>query len=93
MGKTPQAKMGLNFCPLIKQGCVGEHCSWWVTMTGVDKDGKPHLDESCSIPWLVILGKGQLVETARTSASYDKVASMTGSLGRVIAERVSPLPQ
>jgi hypothetical protein len=88
-----RSKESMKFCPLIKKTCVGAKCAWWVEIAGVDQDGKTVLDEECSIPWLVFLGKEQLVETARTSASYDKVANMTAVLGNVITERVNPLPQ
>ena len=86
-------KETLKFCPLIKKQCVGDKCAWWVEINGMDPNGKAVLDEECSIPWLVFLGKEQLVETARTGASYDKVANMTAALGTVITERVNPLPQ
>ena len=87
--KLPKPFPGARLCPLIRQGCVGELCSFWVEMIGIDKDGNAHNDAECSIPWMVTLGREQLVETARNSASYDKAA--TGAVELAIAlKEVNP---
>ena len=91
--KLPKPFPGARLCPLIRQGCVGELCSFWVEMVGIDSDGKAHNDAECSIPWMVTLGREQLVETARNSASYDKAATEAFNLAVVLNDQPSSLPQ
>lgn len=83
--KQPASVEGLAFCPMIQRGCVGDACSWWVEITGVDDDGQVHLDKSCSIAWLPILGREQLIETVRGTATQDKVANETRILSSVVS--------
>ena len=90
--KLPEPIENARHCPMIGQGCIGDACAWWVSMWGVDDKGKTHLDEECSIPWLVQLGREQLIESTRVSASYDKAATHAARLTNVIAE-ISPSQQ
>lgn len=82
--RPPESRDNLKFCPLIQRRCIGSDCAWWLEIWGVDQDGKPTLDKDCSIAWLPILGREQLIETARTAASHDKVANETRLLTTVI---------
>lgn len=84
MAKTPPSLDNARHCPLLNRGCIGQACAWWIEMYGVDEAGKPVLDKECSIPWLAVLGREQLIETARTAAGHDKVASETRLLSSVI---------
>jgi len=86
MPKTPKPIDDARYCPLIKQGCIGDACAWWVEMWGVDDKGQSHLDADCSIPWLVTLGRENLVEAARTAASYDKAATNAAVLSNELVK-------
>ena len=74
-------------CPLLKKPCIGEDCSFWVKIWGIPPGAtEPVLDEECAIVWSVLLQRETLVETARSSASYDKVANQANKLAFAITE-------
>ena len=84
--KIPKAADGARFCPLIKQGCIEDACMFWTEIWGTKQPGdEPVLDKDCSINWAVGLQVETLTETARVTAGYDKVASETAVLTKVIA--------
>ena len=74
-------------CPLIKKACIGEECSFWIKIWGIPPgQTDPVLDEECAIVWNVLLQRETLVETARNSASHDKVANEANKLMFAITE-------
>lgn len=85
MAKIPAAVPGYGFCPLLRQGCIGEGCAWWIKVLGKDGNGDIHEDEECAINWTVLLSQEQLRETARVTAGHDKVANETSKLAGVFA--------
>lgn len=45
-----------NFCPLIKEDCVGLKCSWFTQVRGTNPNTGKEVDEwSCAIAWLPML--------------------------------------
>lgn len=50
-----QIKPG-NFCPLIKEDCVGIKCSWFTQVRGTNPNTGKEVDEwSCAVTWLPML--------------------------------------
>ncbi len=50
-----EIKVG-NFCPLIKEDCVGLKCSWFTQVRGTNPNTGKDIDEwSCAITWLPML--------------------------------------
>jgi hypothetical protein len=50
-----QLKPG-NFCPLIKEDCVGIKCSWFTQMRGMNPNTGQDVDEwGCAVTWLPVL--------------------------------------
>ena len=51
-----------DFCPLIKEDCVGLKCSWFTQVRGTNPNTGKEVDEwSCAIAWLPML----LIETSQ----------------------------
>jgi hypothetical protein len=45
-----------NFCPLIKEDCVGLKCSWFTQVRGTNPNTGKDVDEwACAITWLPML--------------------------------------
>lgn len=45
-----------NFCPLIKNDCVGLKCSWFTQLRGTNPNTGQEVDNwSCAISWLPML--------------------------------------
>ena len=45
-----------DFCPLIKEDCVGLKCSWFTQVRGTNPNTGKEVDEwSCAIAWLPML--------------------------------------
>lgn len=45
-----------NFCPLIKNECVGLKCSWFTQVRGTNPNTGKEVDEwACSVAWLPVL--------------------------------------
>lgn len=44
------------FCPLTKEECIKEKCSWWVRLMQKKTDQSLHEISSCAIPLLVDVG-------------------------------------
>lgn len=85
--KAPASVPEARFCPLIKRGCIGGACTWWIGIWGQKDGGEPVLDEECALVWNVLLQKETLVETARVTAGHDKAANSVNLLGQIIQQR------
>lgn len=58
-----QIKPG-NYCPLIKDECVGIRCAWFTKIAGTDMNTGKEVEEwGCAVAWLPML----LVENAGQS--------------------------
>lgn len=45
-----------NFCPLIKEDCVGLKCNWFTQVRGTNPNTGKEVDEwSCAIAWMPVL--------------------------------------
>lgn len=45
-----------NFCPLIKDDCIGLKCAWYSQVRGTNPNTGKEIDEwGCSITWFPIL--------------------------------------
>jgi hypothetical protein len=45
-----------NFCPLIKEECVGLKCAWFTKVEGYDMNTGNRVDEwNCAMSWLPML--------------------------------------
>lgn len=45
-----------NFCPLIKEDCVGLKCSWFTQVRGTNPNTGKEVDEwACAIAWMPIM--------------------------------------
>ena len=68
-----QIKPG-NFCPLIKDECVGIKCAWMVQVRGVNTNTGAEVDEwNCSMAWmpmLMIENSGQQRQTGAAVESF-----------------------
>lgn len=45
-----------NFCPLIKEDCVGLKCSWFTQVRGTNPNTGKEVDEwACAMAWMPIM--------------------------------------
>lgn len=45
-----------NFCPLIKEDCVGLKCSWFTQVRGINPNTGAEIDEwNCAVTWLPVM--------------------------------------
>lgn len=63
-----------NFCPLLKQECVGLKCAWFVKVEGYDINTGKRVDEwNCTVsllPMLLIENSGQQRQTGAAVESF-----------------------
>jgi len=68
-----QIKPG-NFCPLIKDECIGIKCAWMTQVRGVNTNTGADVDEwNCAIAWmpmLMIENSGQQRQTGAAVESF-----------------------
>lgn len=81
---APKSKPGTRYCPLIKRGCIEDECAWYVRMWGKEPDGEMTETTECAIVLNVVLERETLVETARSSASYDKMTNAVLDMSKLI---------
>jgi hypothetical protein len=45
-----------NFCPLIKDECVGLRCAWFTQVRGTNPNTGAEIDEwNCAVTWLPVM--------------------------------------
>lgn len=60
-----QIKPG-NFCPLVKDECLGLKCAWFTQVRGTNPNSGQEVDEwSCAVAWLPVL----LIENSQQQRS------------------------
>ena len=63
-----------NFCPLLKEECVGLKCAWFVKVEGYDSNTGKRVDEwNCTVallPMLLIENSGQQRQTGAAVESF-----------------------
>lgn len=66
-----QLKPG-DFCPLIKEDCIGIKCSWFTQMRGTNPNtGNPVDEWSCAITWLPVLLVENSQQQRQTGAAVE----------------------
>lgn len=66
-----QIKPG-NFCPLIKDECVGIKCSWMTQVRGMNPNTGAEIDEwHCAIAWMPVLMIENSQQQRQTGAAVE----------------------
>jgi hypothetical protein len=61
-----------NFCPLIKEDCIGIKCSWFTQMRGSNPNTGKEIDEwGCAMTWLPVLLVENSQQQRQTGAAVE----------------------
>ncbi len=61
-----------TYCPLIKEDCIQNKCSWFTCVRGVDTNtGKDVDDWGCAVSWLPMLMINTANESRKTCAATE----------------------
>lgn len=71
------------FCPLTKEDCVKEKCSWWVKLMKKNVDQSMTESSSCSIPLLVDVGIDSAKGITRLQSAVESERNTMNSVKNV----------
>jgi len=61
-----------DYCPLIKKNCIGEKCSWWMHVRGMDPQTGADVDHwGCAVTWLPMLTIENSQQQRQTGAAVE----------------------
>lgn len=63
-----------TFCPLIKNDCITNKCSWYTQVRGTDPQSGREVDEfACAVAWLPVLLINTAKETREGAAATESL--------------------
>jgi hypothetical protein len=92
-----QLKPG-NFCPLIKEDCVGLKCSWFTQVRGTNPNTGQDVDEwNCAITWLPVLLIENSQQQRQTGAAVEsfrnEMVKANETSQKILIETVNQTPK
>jgi hypothetical protein len=67
-----------NFCPLIRDSCLGDKCKWFIHIRGKDPQSGGELDlKDCAVKWLPTLLIEGSKESRHTTAAVESFRNET----------------
>lgn len=71
------------FCPLTKEDCIQEKCSWWVKLMQKNTDQSFKEISSCAIPLLVDVGIDSAKAITRVQSAVESERNTMNSVKNV----------
>lgn len=71
------------FCPLTKEECIKEKCSWWVKLMQKNADQSMKEISSCAVPLLVDIGIDSAKAITRVQSAVESERNTMNSVKNV----------
>lgn len=86
-----------NFCPLIKEDCIGLKCSWFTQVRGTNPNTGKEVDEwACAVAWLPMLlieNSQQQRQTGSAVESFRNEMVKANEVGQKVLLAAAGVPQ